>query len=176
MKIAIIGYSGAGKSTLAKKLSHYYDCEVLHLDRIHFAPNWVERSDEEMVSDVRSFMEKENWIIEGNYSRVLYEKRMEEADQIIFLNFNRFSCLWRAYKRYRTYKGATRPDMANGCNEKFDWEFVCWILRGGRSRKAKSRYKKVAEIYWKKIVILKNQRKLDLFVQYSLRDFVAENL
>lgn len=37
MKIAIIGYSGSGKSTLARKLGNYYNCNVLHLDSIHFA-------------------------------------------------------------------------------------------------------------------------------------------
>ena len=165
MKIAIIGYSGAGKSTLAKKLSHYYDCDVLHLDSIHFAPHWVERSDEEMVSDIKSFIKKENWIIEGNYSRILYTQRMEDADQIIFLNFNRFSCWWRAYKRYRTYKGTTRPDMAEGCCEKFDWEFTRWIFRDGRSKKAKTRYKNTVKTYPQKMVILKNQYQLNRFLE-----------
>lgn len=163
MKIAIIGYSGAGKSTLAGKLGSYYRCDVLHLDAVHFAPNWVERSEEEMTADVKAFMERESWVIEGNYSGVLYQRRMEEADQIIFLNFNRFSCLWRAYRRYRTYQGKVRPDMAAGCDEKLDWEFVCWILRDGRSPKAKRRYRNVMETYPQKVVVLKNQRELDRF-------------
>ena len=36
LKIAIIGYSGSGKSTLANFLGQHYNCEVLHLDKIHF--------------------------------------------------------------------------------------------------------------------------------------------
>ena len=163
MKIAIIGYSGSGKSTLAKRLGEYYSCDVLHLDSVSYAPNWVRRADEEIAEDVKPFLEKDAWIIEGNYSRILYEQRMEDADKIIFFNFNRFSCLWRAYRRYRKYKGTNRPDLASGCNDKFDMGFILWILRDGRSKKAKVRYKIVADTYPNKTVIIKNQRQLDCF-------------
>lgn len=164
MKISIVGYSGSGKSTLAKKLGTFYDCDVLHLDSVHFGANWVEKSDEEMIAQVKPFLEKDNWVIDGNYSRILYRERMEQADRILILKFNRFASLWRAYKRYRTYKGTTRSDMAPGCNEKFDLEFVCWILWNGRSKKARDRYQGIATAYPEKTVIIKNQRQLDRFV------------
>lgn len=45
MKIAVIGYSGSGKSTLAGVLGERYDIPVLHLDRVHFLPDWQERED-----------------------------------------------------------------------------------------------------------------------------------
>lgn len=164
MKIAIIGYSGAGKSTLADSLGGRYYCEVLHLDSLHFAPDWAERTDNEMAADVRQFLIKDNWIIDGNYSSILYQQRMEEADQIIILDFNRFHCLWRAFRRYQTYKGKVRPDMADGCYEKFDWEFVRWILWEGRSRKTQKRYRSIAAKYPHKTVVLKNQAQLDQFL------------
>lgn len=165
MKIAIIGYSGAGKSTLARKLGAYYNCEVLHLDSIHFSSDWAERTDEEMTADVKLFMTKENWVIEGNYSGVLYQQRMEEADRIVFLNFNRLCCLWRAYKRYQMYKGTVRPDMADGCCEKFDWEFVRWILWEGRSEKTKKRYQSILASFPYKTIVLKKQAQLDRFLE-----------
>lgn len=171
MKIAIIGYSGAGKSTLARKLGRYYHCDVLHLDRIHFASGWYERRDEEMAADVRLFLEKENWIIDGNYSSILYQRRMEEADRIVILAFNRFHCLWRAYQRYRTYQGNVRPDMAEGCQEKFDREFVRWILWDGRSRKARKRYQSIASKYPHKTIVLKNQSQLDRFLDQQAETF-----
>ncbi|SUN05625.1 DNA topology modulation protein [Streptococcus agalactiae] len=85
MKIAIIGYSGSGKSTLARKLGNYYNCNVLHLDSIHFAPNWEERKYDDMIDDVSSMLEKRTWIIEGNYKKLLYQERLADADEIIFL-------------------------------------------------------------------------------------------
>ena len=100
LKIAIIGYSGSGKSTLANFLGQHYNCEVLHLDKIHFTSNWQERTVDEMTDDISTFMLQSDWIIEGNYSACLYEERMREADCIVYFNFNRVNCLYRAFRRY----------------------------------------------------------------------------
>ena len=81
MKIAIIGFAGSGKSTLATKLSRIYNLPLLHMDKISFYPNWVENTNEERITLLSKFL-KENpngWIIDGNYSKVLFDKRMEEA-------------------------------------------------------------------------------------------------
>ena len=53
---------------------------------------------------------------------------MQEADHIIFLNFSPLTCLFRAFKRYLTYRGKVRESMAAGCQEQFNWEFIRWIL------------------------------------------------
>ncbi|MCL2195103.1 MAG: hypothetical protein FWB76_04040 [Oscillospiraceae bacterium] len=52
---------------------------------------------------------------------------MQRADTIIFLDFNRYTCLYRAFKRRVMYAGKSRPCMTEGCNEKIDWKFVQWI-------------------------------------------------
>ena len=57
MKIAIIGYSGSGKSTLANFLGQHYNCEVLHLDKIHFTSNWQERTVDEMTAKLDAVIE-----------------------------------------------------------------------------------------------------------------------
>ena len=90
LKIAIIGYSGSGKSTLASFLGQHYNCDVLHLDKIHFTSNWQERTIDEMANDISRFMLQSDWIIEGNYSTCLYEERMREADCIIY--YDRVRC------------------------------------------------------------------------------------
>ncbi|HEQ4270661.1 TPA: DNA topology modulation protein FlaR, partial [Streptococcus pyogenes] len=113
MKIAIIGHSGSGKSTLARFLGQHYHCEVFHLDQLHFSSNWQERSDHDMIADLSTCLLKQDWIIEGNYANCLYEERMSEADYIIYVNFSRFHCVYRAFKRYLNYRGKTRPDMAD---------------------------------------------------------------
>lgn len=113
MKIAIIGYSGAGKSTLAKKLSHYYSIPKLHMDTLQFQPGWQGGDREWMLTEMNNFLTKhEAWVIDGNYSWCFYEERMQEADQIIFLNFSPLTCLFRAFKRYLTYRGKVRESMA----------------------------------------------------------------
>ena len=164
MKIAIMGYSGSGKSTLAKELAQIYDADVLHFDTVQFLPNWEVRSEDEKKRITKEFLDThDSWVIDGNYSKLFYGRRVEEADQIILLLFNRFNCLYRVYRRYRKYKNTTRPDMAQGCNEKLDGAFVRWVLWEGRSRKAQKRYEEVIEKYGKKTVVIKNQRQLERY-------------
>lgn len=162
MKIAIIGYSGSGKSTLAQKLSKKYELPVLHFDAVQFRPNWEIRPQPSKEIMTKTFLDLHaSWVIDGNYSKLYYQRRMEEADVIVVLLFNRWRCLWRVTRRYLKYKDKTRPDMGAGCKEKLDWEFVKWILRDGRSQSAKDRYGWVISRYGDKVIVVKNQRQLN---------------
>lgn len=53
--------------------------------------------------------------------------RLREADTIIFLDFSRVLCTYRALKRMIQYRNRRRPDMAEGVKERFDLNFVKWI-------------------------------------------------
>ena len=114
---------------------------------------------------VAAFLEKPAWIIDGNYQKFYQERRLEEADRIIFLDFGRFTCLRRAYGRYRTYKGRSREDMAPGCNEKFDAEFVRWILWEGRTKATRQHYRDIQARYGDKVTVLHDQREMDRFLE-----------
>ena len=166
MKIAIIGYSGSGKSTLSEKLSSYYSIPKLHIDRLQFQPGWHDSDRDWMLKEMATFLiEHEDWVIDGNYSWCCYEERMEQADQIIFLNFSAWNCLARALKRYLQYRGKVRESMADGCPEQFNWEFIRWILRDGRTNNAKVRYQKLSDTYPEKMHILHSQAEIDCFLQ-----------
>ncbi|MEW4353732.1 DNA topology modulation protein [Streptococcus pneumoniae] len=166
MKIAIIGYSGSGKSTLAKFLAKHYATSCLHLDTLRFLPQWQERSNEDMQKLVADFLDQhDSWVIDGNYSFCSYERRMEEADQIIFMDFSPLNSLYRAFKRYLFYRGKTREDMAPQCPEKLDWEFIRWILKDGRKPAAKERYRLVCDTYPNKVTIISNQKELNNFME-----------
>ncbi|SNO06072.1 topology modulation protein [Streptococcus pneumoniae] len=116
MKITIIGYSGSGKSTLAEKLSNYYSIPKLHMDTLQFQPGWQDSDCEWMLTEIKNFLTKHKaWVIDGNYSWCYYQERMQEADQIIFLNFLPLTCLFRAFKRYLKYRGKVRESMAADC-------------------------------------------------------------
>lgn len=165
MKIAIIGYSGSGKSTLAKKLSKYYKAPVLFLDTVNFLPNWIERDRDEGRLIVCDFMKNDSWVIDGNYSDFFQKERLEQADKIIFLNFPRRICIYRALKRYFRYKNTTREDMAKGCIEKIDLEFIWWILYEGRTKEIRNHYKQIEHDFKNKIVVLKKTKEVNLFLQ-----------
>lgn len=165
MKIMIIGYSGSGKSTLARKLGEIYRIPVLHLDKVNFISNWELRDRNECLAQVHDFMRTDSWVIEGNYSEFYQEKRLNEADNIIFLDSSRISSLYYAYKRYLQYKGKVREDVSEECHEKFDWKLMKWILFDGRSPKKHASYKKIAKIYAEKLVILKNHKEISQYIE-----------
>jgi adenylate kinase family enzyme len=166
MKITIIGYSSSGKSTLAAKLGNIYNCPVLYLDRVHFKENWIERDDETAKAMVKEFMDhNDNWVIDGNYTNLLREQRLKEADMIIFMCFSRLDCLRQAIDRYKTYKGKTRESMADNCSEKLDIEFIKWILLDGRTKEKKEQYAETIRKYNQKIVILRNKKETASFLE-----------
>lgn len=166
MKIAVIGYSGSGKSTLARQLGELYAIPVLHMDKIQFESSWVERDEETARKMVNDFMNNNSsWVIDGNYTKFYREERLHEADRIIFMNFPRRTCLWQAFKRFIKYRGKSRECMADGCNEKLDFEFIMWILAGGRSIKHKKQYEETLQSYSTKTVVLKNRKETDLFLK-----------
>ncbi len=157
MKVAVIGYSGAGKSTLAQELGQRLEAPVLHLDTVQFLPGWQERDREEARALVEGFLHQPAWIIDGNYREFCEERRMDEADIIVFLNFPRLTCFLQALKRYRRYKGRTRASMAEGCPEKFDWEFVRWLLWEGRVRARRHRFRDITRRYAEKVVVCRSR-------------------
>lgn len=177
MKIAILGYSGSGKSTLAHELSELYGIPALHLDTVMFLPNWQERPKDEQLAIVQDFMDThENWVIDGNYSNLLQPRRLEEADKVIFLLFNRFSSLRRVVRRYRRYRGKSRPDMAEGCSEKLDAAFLWWVLWRGRTQTKRAGFARKQKLYADKCVVLKNQRQIDRWLNKERRKHHAGSL
>lgn len=141
MKIAIIGFSGSGKSTLAKRLAERLGCRPLYLDAVHFVENWGLREHGEALSLVRAELEKPDWVIDGNDTSFLWERRLLEADEIVLMCHPRLVCLLRVARRYRHHRGAVRESMAEGCAEKLDWEFVRRILHDGRNARRLREYR-----------------------------------
>ncbi len=170
MKIAVLGYSGAGKSTLAGILADYYDIPVLHLDSVGWTYGWQVRDREERKKIVKEFMKNESWVIDGNYNSLFLRERLEQADRIFILSFNRFFCLKSAFKRYFTYKGKTRPDMAEGCEEKMDIKFIFWILFKGRTRKKRNHYKRIRNRYPSKTFWLTDRKQVNRYIENILEN------
>lgn len=127
-RILIVGSSGAGKSTLSKLLSKKWDLPLIHLDTLFWKEGWVPTPKPEFREKNQAELEKDKWIIDGNFDSTL-ELRASYADLIIFLDFSKILCTYRVFKRALIYRGKTRPDMAPGCKEKIDVEFAKWVWR-----------------------------------------------
>lgn len=127
-KIVLIGSGGSGKSTLARKLGEKLDIEVHHLDALFWKRNWVPTPKDEQKRIQMDLVEREQWIIDGNYNGTM-DLRLNAADTIIFLDFNRVLCTCRVLKRMIQYRNRKRPDMGEGVKERFDPGFIRWVWK-----------------------------------------------
>jgi len=162
-KIMIIGSGGSGKSTLARQLGETLGLPVIHLDREFWNAGWVETPKEEWYEKQKTLFSGSEWIADGNYGGSM-DIRLDRADTVIFLDFSRFLCIYRALKRWLTYRGKTRPDVAEGCPENMDAAFLKWIWQfPSRSRpNIMVNIPKYQNIEW---IVFKNRKELQKFTK-----------
>lgn len=127
-RMLVIGPCGAGKSTLAVELGKRLSLPVFHMDQLNWQPGWVESSKDEILTKLAKITSTERWLIDGNYGGTLAQ-RLDRADTVVYLDYPIRLCLWRIVRRIWTYRGRTRPDMTEGCPERFDPEFIVYLIR-----------------------------------------------
>lgn len=126
-RILVIGCSGGGKSTLAQKLASHFDLTYLSIDRdILWLPGWVERSREEQRQRIVERIAGERWIMDGTNPST-FDIRLPRTDIVIWVRMPRLLCVWGVVTRWLKHIGRTRPEMAPGCIEKVDWQFLEFI-------------------------------------------------
>lgn len=162
-KIIVVGSGGAGKSTFARRLGDALNIEVIHLDQIYWKPNWVTMPKDEWSKILEGLLASDSWVMDGNFGGTR-EMRMAASDTIIFLDIPRRICLYRILKRAVVYYGRTRPDMAEGCREKFDPEFVEWVWNYP-NRSKRSLLEQIEKFADKKIVILRSTNEIESFLE-----------
>jgi adenylate kinase family enzyme len=138
-RIMIIGGAGSGKSTLARELGQMLGLPVIHIDTIYWQPRWVMRPLDEIARLTKEAADGDCWVFEGNHSHTM-PYRASRADMLIFLDISTGRRLVRVVRRILKYHGRTRPDMGDGCPERFDWDFIKWVVdyrKNGRIRALK---------------------------------------
>jgi adenylate kinase family enzyme len=164
-RVAIIGSGGAGKSTLARQLGDITGLPVVHLDAHFWKPGWVSTPNDEWDATVTELAAGERWILDGNYGRTM-ELRFARADTVVFVDYSRWLCCYRAVKRRVRYAGRSRPDMAEGCEEKIDLEFLKWIWDYPATRRPGilARLNELRD-EGKRVVVLRNPRETRRFLR-----------
>ncbi len=121
-KIIVIGCPGAGKSTFSRALRDKTGLPLYYLDMIWHKPDKTNVTREEFDLRLSEILEKDEWIIDGNYSRTL-EIRLEYCDTVFLLDFPTEVCLGGVEARI----GRKREEMP-WVEDEFDPEFRQWIL------------------------------------------------
>jgi adenylate kinase family enzyme len=165
-KVLVIGSGGAGKSSFATRLGELLNIEVLHLDKYYWRPGWVEMPKEEWLKTVEELLGRDSWVMDGNYSGTL-DIRLEACDTVIFLDMARALCLWRVLKRAVIYWKGGRPDIAEGCRERFNLEFIRWVWNYSRRTRPKVVEMLKANSERKRIVWLRTRSEVERFLARS---------
>ena len=158
MKIAVLGYAGSGKTYLSDYIAQKKNIPVLHLDDIKWDKEWKPIDDSVVLPKVADFMAKEDWIIDGYYTYLMIDERLQMADKIVLLQLPRMTCFFRAVKR-------TRNRRQDGYANDMNWWFVRFTLFGCRNKERRSYYAEIAEKYKDKAVVLKTKRQVDEFMR-----------
>jgi adenylate kinase family enzyme len=127
-RILVLGPCGAGKSTLAVALGARLGLPVIHLDREYWRAGWVEPSRPDWAARVEELIARPRWVMDGNYGGTL-ARRLERAQLAVNLDYPRRVFFPRIVRRLLTHFGRTRPDMAEGCPERFDPSFWRYAWR-----------------------------------------------
>lgn len=127
-RILVIGCPGAGKSTFARKLRDLTGLPLYYLDMIFHRADRTTVTHEEFDTSLQQIMEKDRWIIDGNYQRTL-EMRLKMCDTVFFLDYPLEVCLEGAASRV----GTVREDMP-WVEMEFDPEFRQYIIDFSKDR------------------------------------------
>lgn len=164
-RIVVIGCSGSGKSTLTRALAARTGLPAVHLDMLYWQPGWTEHPNPDLFhAQVRDICQGPRWIIDGGFTTGNVDVRFARADTIVLFDLPAALCLYRALKRYWTYRGETRPDLAPGCPEKFDLAFYRYIL-GYRRKQLPKIESNIASYFTGRLVRLRSNRDTAAFLE-----------
>jgi adenylate kinase family enzyme len=134
-RVLVMGASGSGKSTFAQKLSAIMGIPVISLDALFWKPGWIPSAAADFDERVTEAMNAPSWIMDGDYLGHVGNLRREQADTAIWFDLPRVTCMIGGMTRIAKTYGRVRPEMAPGCPERIDPEFLRYVWTYRRKRR-----------------------------------------
>lgn len=123
MKLIILGLSCSGKTTISNQLSKILKTPCYHLDSYYWEGCWIKKSD----FNINEIINMKEWIIDGNYYKEEFIRRLNESDFIIYLNVCLIKRLCRMVKRHIRYK--KNPDLLDPISNRINLKFIISTIR-----------------------------------------------
>jgi demethylmenaquinone methyltransferase/2-methoxy-6-polyprenyl-1,4-benzoquinol methylase len=87
----------------------------------------VQTPADQFTAKVEEAVRQPAWVMDGGYSETLH-MRLPRSDHVVLLRASRILCFVNVIRRWATWRGRQRPDIAAGCLETIDLEFAGWML------------------------------------------------
>jgi adenylate kinase family enzyme len=169
-RIVVVGTSCSGKTTLAKRIAYILNTEHIELDALYWDANWCPRQHNEFISLVVKAVQKDSWVIDGNYKDVR-DMVWNRADAVIWLNYSFMTIFLRALKR-TVIRSITKEELFSGNRESFLMSFfskesiLLWVLKTYPIRKrAFPKLFQSDKYSHLKIIELRKTHEADTFIQ-----------
>ncbi len=157
-KIIVIGCPGSGKSTFARTIQEKTGINLYYLDMIWHNSDRTNVTKEEFDARLSEILEKDSWIIDGNYQRTM-PMRLEKCDTVFLLDFPTEICIQGAESRI----GKPRADMP-WIELGMDEEFRQYILEF--AEKNLPQIYKMLELYpEKEIIIFRSREEVQRYLE-----------
>lgn len=119
-KIVVFGKPGSGKSTLSKKLASATKIQLYALDSVEYKKNGDKVDRVTYDKEHKRILSCDSWIIDGFGPIESFNKRLESADTLIYIELPYFISYWFVTKRL--LKGLfIKPE---------GWPEGCSVLKG----------------------------------------------
>ena len=105
-KVLVIGSPGSGKSTFSRRLRELTGLPLFYLDLLWHRADKTTCSREDFDRKLGELLEREAWILDGNYARTL-SLRLAACDTVFWLDYPPEVCL----EGIRERRGKPREDM-----------------------------------------------------------------
>ena len=125
-RILVIGSPGAGKTTLARQIAAALGLPLVHLDREYWRPGWEKPTPAAWDRQAAALAEQPAWVMDGEYFDSA-DHLLARATAVIWLDLPPWLCLPRALRRLALNYRKERPDLAEGCPEYFNRDYVTFI-------------------------------------------------
>lgn len=111
-RILVTGNAGSGKTSFSAQLVSLTGLPYVGLDLVVWQRGWLRTPTAERQRQENNVADDTAWIVDGVSMIIL-----GAADLVIFLDFPRLTCLWRALRRNVRYLFQSRPGLPENCPE-----------------------------------------------------------
>ena len=159
-KVIVIGCPGSGKSTFSRALHNITKIPVFYLDMMYWNADRTEVEKAVFLERLENVIEKEEWIIDGNYASTI-ELRLQACDTVIFLDYPLEVCLLGISER----KGKKRADMPWVEPENEEDEEFMELVRNYSSKNRPEVLKLLEKYPNREVYIFKSREEADEFLR-----------